>query len=110
MLAQTNRAWDPDDLSGLNLANPMRRDVAMLPGHGHLVLGFYTDNPGVWLAHCHIGWHTSQGLALQLIERASDIPALYRDTAGSDLDLDHVCRAWNDWERHLDIIQDDSGV
>jgi FtsP/CotA-like multicopper oxidase with cupredoxin domain len=43
----------------LNLANPPRRDTALLPAAGYLVLAFETDNPGVWLMHCHIGWHTS---------------------------------------------------
>jgi FtsP/CotA-like multicopper oxidase with cupredoxin domain len=43
----------------LNLSNPPRRDTALLPAAGFIVLAFETDNPGVWLMHCHIGWHTS---------------------------------------------------
>jgi hypothetical protein len=42
------------DASSLNLVNPPRRDVAMLPAGGYLVMGFMTDNPGVWLMHCHV--------------------------------------------------------
>ena len=57
----------------LTTSNPPRRDVAMLPGGGYLVVGFQTDNPGAWLKHCHIGWHTSEGFALQFIERQSEI-------------------------------------
>lgn len=53
----------------LNYANPPRRDVTMLPGDGYLVISIKTDNPGIWLCHCHIGWHTEEGFALQLIER-----------------------------------------
>jgi hypothetical protein len=53
----------------LNYANPPRRDVTMLPGDGYLAISIKTDNPGVWLCHCHIGWHTEEGFALQLIER-----------------------------------------
>tara|TARA_R110002060_G_scaffold19817_1_gene27096 strand:+ start:102 stop:488 length:387 start_codon:yes stop_codon:yes gene_type:complete len=49
------------DTTTLNLVNPMRRDVAMLPGAGYLVIAFITDNPGAWLMHCHIGWHTDEG-------------------------------------------------
>lgn len=59
----------------LKLTNPPRRDVAMLPLAGYLVIGFPTDNPGAWLMHCHIGWHTEEGLALQLVEMADQIPA-----------------------------------
>jgi FtsP/CotA-like multicopper oxidase with cupredoxin domain len=43
----------------LNTVNPPRRDTALLPSAGYIVLAFETDNPGVWLMHCHIGWHTS---------------------------------------------------
>lgn len=42
------------DASTLNYTNPTRRDVAMLPKAGWLVLAFQTDNPGAWLMHCHI--------------------------------------------------------
>lgn len=31
----------------LNVTNAPRRDVAMVPGNGYLVIAFYTDNPGV---------------------------------------------------------------
>jgi len=40
----------------LNLNNPPRRDTSLLPTAGWMVLAFITDNPGSWLAHCHIGW------------------------------------------------------
>lgn len=37
------------DVGALNFENPTRRDVAMLPAEGWLVLAFQTDNPGAWL-------------------------------------------------------------
>jgi FtsP/CotA-like multicopper oxidase with cupredoxin domain len=46
----------------LNTSNPPRRDTAMLPGAGYLVMAFKADNPGAWLCHCHIAWHTSEGM------------------------------------------------
>ena len=70
-----------DLIAGLNFANPTRRDTVMLQGSagpgspaGYTVIGFETDNPGVWLMHCHIAWHVDGGLALQYIERPHDIP------------------------------------
>lgn len=42
------------DASTLDYTNPVRRDVALLPAAGYLVIGFFTDNPGAWLMHCHI--------------------------------------------------------
>ncbi|CAI7619413.1 unnamed protein product [Penicillium manginii] len=47
---------------------PPRRDTFILPPQGYLVLRFVADNPGVWLFHCHIDWHLSQGLAMILVE------------------------------------------
>lgn len=49
----------------LNTSNPPRRDTAMLPGAGYLVMAFKADNPGAWLCHCHIAWHTSEGKKYQ---------------------------------------------
>ncbi|KAI3326116.1 multicopper oxidase [Xylariaceae sp. AK1471] len=93
------------DVSQLNLANPPRRDVAMLPASGFLAIAFQNDNPGVWLAHCHIGWHTSQGFALQLVERSSEIEAI------TDVDaLQDTCTNWNNYQDSAGIEQDDSGV
>ncbi|ETS77074.1 hypothetical protein PFICI_10948 [Pestalotiopsis fici W106-1] len=89
----------------LNFANPIRRDVAMLPPAGYLVIGFPTDNPGVWLLHCHIGWHTVEGLALQLVERQSEIAAI--------VDADYLaqsCSSWVDFTTDTEKIQDDTGI
>lgn len=43
-----------DDMKKLNFGSPMRRDVATLPGNGWLVIAFHTNNPGMWLMHCHV--------------------------------------------------------
>ncbi|KAH6654064.1 multicopper oxidase [Truncatella angustata] len=73
----------------LELKNPPRRDVAMLAPDGYLVIAFVTDNPGVWLMHCHIGWHASQGFALQIVERQSEIPDIVNSSAIRD-----TCATW----------------
>ncbi|KAF8853078.1 putative laccase-2, partial [Acephala macrosclerotiorum] len=89
----------------LTTTNPPRRDVAMLPSSGYLVIAFLTDNPGAWLMHCHIGWHTSEGFALQLVERYSEIAAL------TDYDtLNSTCTAWDAYATADDVVEDDSGV
>lgn len=89
----------------LNLDNPARRDTAMLPASGYLVLAFETDNPGAWLMHCHIGWHTSEGFALQFIERYDEIAAL---TDKSRLTTN--CDNWKSFVEKASIEQEDSGV
>ncbi|KAI8629921.1 multicopper oxidase [Xylariaceae sp. FL1651] len=93
------------DASQLNLSNPPRRDVAMIPASGYLAIAFQNDNPGVWLAHCHIGWHTSQGLALQLVERNSEIGAITNMTS-----LDDTCTKWNSYQDGSGLVQEDSGI
>lgn len=88
-----------------NLDNPPRRDTAILPGSGYLVLAFETDNPGAWLMHCHIGWHTSEGFALQFVE-------LYDEIAGitDQSRLDSTCSTWSAYETENSIEQEDSGI
>ncbi|KAH8682591.1 laccase 3 [Xylariales sp. PMI_506] len=89
----------------LNFDNPPRRDVVQLPGGGHVVIAFKTDNPGVWLMHCHIAWHTSEGLAVQVVERESE----FLDTLDPEL-LTDTCAAWNDYTTRVALHQDDSGI
>ncbi|KAI0551636.1 multicopper oxidase [Xylaria curta] len=104
ILAQVPMATFSDS-SQLNLSNPPRRDVAMLPASGFLAIAFQNDNPGVWLAHCHIGWHTSQGFALQLVERSSEIEAITNTEA-----LNNTCATWNTYQDTNNVEQEDSGV
>ncbi len=37
------------------------------------MLQFNADNPGVWPFHCHIAWHVSSGLYVNIMERPADI-------------------------------------
>jgi FtsP/CotA-like multicopper oxidase with cupredoxin domain len=86
--------------------NPPRRDTAMLPADGHLVIGFKTDNPGAWLTHCHIGWHTAEGFALQFVEQYSKIQDLIDYNS-----LHSNCQSWETYQSGKDAAtEDDSGV
>ncbi len=59
--------WDQG--SNISLSRPpMRRDTVLLQPNGNLVLRFRSDNPGVWMFHCHIEWHLAQGLIMTLVE------------------------------------------
>ncbi|KAJ4270463.1 hypothetical protein NW762_002145 [Fusarium torreyae] len=92
----------------LNKDNPPRRDTALLPAKGHLVIAFLTDNPGVWLMHCHIGWHAAEGFSLQLIVREDEIPGLVSDQEYKD--MKDGCKAWNEFSHGMKMEQDDSGI
>ncbi|KAI1172399.1 multicopper oxidase-domain-containing protein [Nemania sp. FL0916] len=51
------------------IANPLKRDVVTVEGFGWTLLRFVADNPGVWLFHCHVIWHSEAGMGMQFISR-----------------------------------------
>lgn len=55
--------------------------------------------------HCHIAWHTSEGFALQLLERESEMVALMDVTS-----INSTCANWDTYTAEDDVVQDDSGV
>ena len=96
-----------ENSAGLNYNNPTRRDTAMLPANGWLVLAFETDNPGAWLMHCHIAWHASEGLAVNFLESASTIPSFVPET----WQYQQQCASWKSYyPQHSVYLQDDSGI
>ncbi|KAH9870070.1 hypothetical protein J1614_006992 [Plenodomus biglobosus] len=65
-------------------STPMRRDTVLVRPNGHIAMRFRSDNPGVWLFHCHIEWHVASGLTATIIERPLDIQAQLRDAIPAD--------------------------
>lgn len=53
--------------------------------------------------HCHIAWHTSEGFAVQIVERESEITY---DTGV----LNQTCTNWMNYVVQSDLNQYDSGV
>ncbi|KAJ5967657.1 hypothetical protein N7501_003905 [Penicillium viridicatum] len=95
--------FDSSMVDSLKTVNSPRRDVVMLPASGYIVIAMKTNNPGVWLMHCHIAWHTSEGFAVQLLERESEI--------SYDMEsLDSTCASWSHYVHADDVNQYDSGV
>jgi len=125
--------YSPEKLD-LTLINPPRRDVVLLPRNGFVVIAFKTDNPGNWLMHCHIAYHASFGLALQILERQADANKIWPHGKSNALkEAGRVCQNWNTWygdcnnwwpgvnqttgvnpscngTEPLHIFQDDSGI
>ena len=88
-----------------------KRDTALLPASGHLVLAFKTDNPGAWILHCHIGWHLEQGFALQFVEQEDKIKSLLEENWSADgKNLDENCAAWDEYWETCVILENGSGV
>ncbi len=53
------------------------RDVATINPNSAMVVRCIADNPGVWVAHCHIAWHLETGLMFSMVESTSKIKKLY---------------------------------
>lgn len=92
ILGSGGGVWDKD-VSKLKLNNPTRRDTAMLPALGYLLLAFPADNPGLWVMHCHIAWHASQGLSVQFLEREKEISTAIGNKDG----FNQGCKEWNEY-------------
>ncbi|KAL9938928.1 hypothetical protein V8E36_001741 [Tilletia maclaganii] len=53
--------------------NPMRRDVFVVPAYSWAVIRVVTDNPGMWVLHCHLSSHMAAGLMMQFSVQPSRI-------------------------------------
>lgn len=70
-----------------------------------ILVSFMNHKVNINLANSFVGWHTSEGFALQFIERASEIPDITTSSYVSD-----VCDAWTTFQSENLIEQEDSGV
>ncbi|KAF2008997.1 multicopper oxidase [Aaosphaeria arxii CBS 175.79] len=76
-------------------STPMRRDTVLLNPNGNLVLRFRSDNPGVWLFHCHIEWHVVSGLTATFVEAPLAIQSQLSSLGGIPDDHLAACKAAN---------------
>ncbi|KAJ4287146.1 hypothetical protein N0V90_012544 [Kalmusia sp. IMI 367209] len=106
--AGANARWD-GTTNGWQSKNPPRRDTVILPPNGYIVIAFALDNPGVWLLHCHIAWHSSQGFGATILESPALIPGSGA-TSDWDKEFEPMCNDWDDWYPSSPFKQEDSGV
>ncbi|KAK4125803.1 multicopper oxidase [Parathielavia appendiculata] len=112
--------FTPDKLNcrhpNLTCDNPPRRDVVLLPATGYVIIAFKADNPGAWIFHCHIAFHASSGLAMQIIENKNEIEEIMEH---DKQDIEQSCARWREWHsnpgnhwdwHHPDHFHDDLGV
>lgn len=57
-----------------NTINPVRRDTITIPKNSTVTIRLIFNNPGVWLAHCHISWHVIMGMSLIFAYPPETIP------------------------------------
>lgn len=94
-----------------NANNPARRDVHFVQKAqdfntpSYAVYQYELDNPGVWPFHCHIAWHVSSGLYVNLIERPEEIKNINIPSEITD-----TCNSWAQWSSDHFVDQIDSGL
>ena len=89
----------------INPQNPQRRDVQLVRKNGYIVLQFDAMNPGVWPFHCHIAWHVSQGLYVNILERPADVRKQSIPQSWSQ-----TCKDWEAFTSREIVDQIDSGL
>ncbi|KAH7283694.1 hypothetical protein KP509_34G019700 [Ceratopteris richardii] len=62
------------DSPNFNLVDPPIMNTVAVPSGGWAAIRFVTDNPGVWLMHCHFEMHTTWGMMMVFIVRDGDAP------------------------------------
>ncbi|KAI1158076.1 multicopper oxidase-domain-containing protein [Nemania serpens] len=66
-----------DPANSTVIRNPLKRDTITVEGFGWVLLRFVADNPGVWLFHCHVIWHSEAGMGMQFLSRIDDLRGLH---------------------------------
>ena len=102
MLSEGLGTWDG---TVTNPSNPQRRDVQLMQTDGYMVFQIDADNPGVWPFHCHIAWHVSGGLYVNILEQPGQIQSL--DIPSS---IPETCKSWSAYTNQGPIDQIDSGL
>ena len=108
VLAEGSGTWDGHIT---NAANAQRRDTQLLKPApapdtpAYIVVQIDADNPGVWPFHCHIAWHVSGGLYVNILERPADLAE-----ANIPMVLAQTCRDWWKWTGANVVDQIDSGL
>jgi FtsP/CotA-like multicopper oxidase with cupredoxin domain len=92
-------------------SNPIRRDTQILQRatpdgtRSYLVIQFVKNNPGMWPLHCHLAWHVTAGLYVNLQEREADIKKLQVPAS-----VPETCQNWAAFTKKNVPDQIDSGV
>ncbi|KAA1094152.1 sphingosine N-acyltransferase lac1 [Puccinia graminis f. sp. tritici] len=81
-----------------NTTNPLRKDTQVVGGGSYHVVRVQADNPGVWILHCHLGWHLGAGFAGMVVMQ----PSVLRQKTAPEGNQ-RLCRAIS--PQDLDIIE-----
>ena len=109
ILAEGQGTWDG---TVKHIENTQRRDVQLLQPKntttdepGYLVAQYFTDNAGVWPFHCHIAWHVSAGLYINVMENTTGIAEYTLPP-----NVAETCNSWAAYSGHDIVDEIDSGL
>lgn len=90
-------------IPGLDESAPaILADSFTVPYFGFVVLRIRSDNPGIWLVHCHMDYHLTDGMAFAIsIEDDAGRYALGPPPEGL-----HTCGRGGTWKYHTEDIAD----
>ena len=71
----TVKAMDKKGLLKRNFDRPPLKDTTTVPVGGYTIIRFLTNNPGTWMFHCHLEFHSEIGMAfLVMVGQRKDLP------------------------------------
>lgn len=66
---------DKNKLIKRNFDRPPIKDTVTVPVGGYTIIRFVTDNPGTWMFHCHLDFHSEIGMAILIkVGGVKDLP------------------------------------
>lgn len=71
------KEMDKQGLLKRNFDRPPLKDTVTVPVGGYTIIRFLTNNPGTWLFHCHLEFHSEIGMAFMVrVGQTKDLPSL----------------------------------
>lgn len=76
---------DANGLLARNFDHPVYKDTVTIPDGGYTIIRFKANNPGYWLIHCHLLFHSEAGMDLVMkIGEDHEIPKAPYDFPSCD--------------------------
>lgn len=69
------KEMDKNEMIKRNFDRPPIKDTVTVPVGGYTIIRFVTDNPGTWMFHCHLDFHSEIGMAILIkVGSVKDLP------------------------------------
>ncbi len=76
----TVKEMDKLGLLKRNFDRPPIKDTTTVPAGGYTIIRFLANNPGTWMFHCHLEFHSEVGMAILIkVGDRKDLPPMPRN-------------------------------